>query len=126
MSVPSSHEFVPLVPARASSGLAAEVITSCVLVTTSAAKPVELGSKRRRAGVWGGCVLLPNGEGCGRGLCPLPRFFLFSNSKGLDLLHSAWVLFYSSAACFTRKITELLSVLRHRLVNLVYLKSHRL
>jgi len=40
--------------------------------------------------------------------CPLPIFFLFSSSEWSDLVHSAGAIFYSSAACYTPKITELM------------------
>ena len=51
-------------------------------------------------------VLLPNGEGFGD--VPSPYFFLFSSSEWSDLVHSAGAIFYSSAACYTPKITELM------------------
>ena len=48
----------------------------------------------------------PMGRGLEIGLCSLPRMFLFSSSKWSDMVHCG-CYFYSSAACFTRKITEL-------------------
>jgi len=48
MSVPSSYESVPLVPPRAFRGLATDVVTSCVLVTTSAVQPSPEG----KAAAW--------------------------------------------------------------------------
>ena len=49
--------------------------------------------------------MLPNAEGFGdMAVSPPQNLFLFSSSKWSDLVHSG-CYFFSSAACFTRKIT---------------------
>ena len=121
MSVPSIHESVPLVAAKVSRCLAAEVVTRtqlagwlwlCLQSEAKTAKTLPfnaatVGAEGVRFGEGVSCF--PMGRGLEIGLCPLFNFFYFLAQNG-EIWCILGAIFYSSTACFTRKITELMQL----------------